>query len=103
MPDISVATFAQLNSAIQTADADTTSGDSYVITLTASITYSADLSAVNLHSGVALTIAGAGFTLDGDYNYRGVTAYAGPLTLSDLTITHGEAVGGTGGEVVGER
>ena len=78
---LDVATFAQLNAAIQQADQDATAGDSYTITLTASITETADLDALNLHGGVDVSILGGGFTLDGNGLYRGLFVYAGTVTV----------------------
>ncbi len=92
-----VATFAQLNAAILQADHDTTAGDSYTITLTANIAETADLAALNLHTGVGVTIDGAGYTLNGDSLYRGLFVYRGIVAVQDLTIADAHAVGGVGG------
>ncbi len=91
----SVTDFASLNAAIDAADA-ATSGD-IVITLTNDITETATLDAINLHTGVTLTIDGGGHALDGAGQYRGLFAYAGTLTVSNLSIDNTVARGGDGG------
>jgi len=91
-----VSTFADLDAAIQTAD-DTSSGD-VTITISGTITESHDLYAINLQSGVSLTIdtTGGGGTLDGDGLYRGLFVYQGDVTVQDLTIDDAAAIGGNG-------
>jgi hypothetical protein len=56
-----------------------------------------DLFALNLHSGVALTINGEGDILDGGSNNRGLLAYAGNVIIENLTIQNATAQGGNGG------
>jgi hypothetical protein len=107
-----VGTEAALNQAIAAADA-ATSG-SFVIRFTQSITEGTDtgstaviggqtvdlppdLFALNLQPGVSLTIDGAGFTLDGAGQYRGLLAYAGNISVDDLSISDADAIGGAGG------
>ena len=101
----------QLNQAIATVDA-ATSG-SYTIVFTADITEGtdtgdsisfngktlsapADLYALNLKSGVSLSINGAGYTLSGASKYRGIFAYAGAVTIQNLSISNALAQGGAG-------
>ena len=109
---IDVSNEAELNQALATVDAAT--AGSYLIQFTgnitegtdggAKITYGSqtldaplDLYAVNLASGVLLTIDGGGYTLDGDGKYRGLLVYAGNVTVQDLTIADAAAIGGAGG------
>jgi hypothetical protein len=57
-----------------------------------------DIAAVNLHTGVSLVInGGAGATLDGGNTVRGLFAYAGNLTVDNVTIQNTVAQGGAGG------
>ena len=69
----------------------------YTIKLTAGFWLSGDLDAVNLGSTDSLVINGSGFALDGAGTYRGLFAYAGPLTVENLTIKNAVARGGAGG------
>lgn len=108
-----VSTETQLNQAIARADA-ATSGSFDIVFTNATITEGTDtgapvdfagqtlaappdLYAINLHSGVSLTIDGNGWTLDGANTYRGLFAYAGNVTIENLTIADAEAKGGSGG------
>ncbi len=107
-----VGTEAALNQAIAAADA-ATSG-SFVIRFTQSITEGTDtgstaviggqtvdlppdLFALNLQPGVSLTIDGAGFTLDGAGQFRGLLGYAGNISVDNLSIADADAIGGAGG------
>ncbi|HTW25886.1 MAG TPA: Hint domain-containing protein, partial [Acetobacteraceae bacterium] len=94
--DNPVTTESDLNTAIAYVDGLTTAG-SYTITLGADITESVALDALNLAAGVNVTIDGAGFTLNGAGTHRGLLAYAGTVTVSDLTIQDTVAHGGNGG------
>ena len=97
-----VGTEAELNQAIADVDAATAPG-AYTIQLNGNVTEGADtgdaitfegqtlsapadLYAFNLQSGVSVTLNGAGFALDGASKYRGLFAYAGDLTVENLTI-----------------
>jgi hypothetical protein len=93
--DLTASSFATLNAAIQQANADTTSGDSYTITFTATIAETADLTALNLHSGVSVTIDGGNDALDGA-GYSALHVSAGDVTLQNLTIENAVAQGGAG-------
>ncbi len=95
----SVTDFASLNAAIDAADA-AAAGD-FVVTLANDITETGTLDAVNLHTGVTLTIDGGGHALDGAGQYRGLFAYAGTLTVSNLSIDNTVARGGDGGFMSG--
>ena len=95
----SVTDFASLNAAIDAADAATT-GD-IVITLANDIAETATLDAINLHAGVTLAIDGGGHALDGAGQYRGLFAYAGTLTVGNLSIDNTVARGGNGGSLSG--
>ena len=75
---------------------DAASSGSYVITLTASITGTANLRALNLASGMGVTLEGGGFTLSGNSLYRGLFVYAGTVTVQHLTIQDAVAQGGKG-------
>jgi len=95
-----VASEADLNAALAQIDLTgrfSAPNVAYTITFTASFALTADLYAINLASGSAVTINGAGFTLDGAHTYRGFFDYAGGLTLRNLTIQNAVATGGTGG------
>ena len=90
---------ASLVSAIDSADAQTASGTTFVINVSsgAAIGLNADLPAVNLVSGNSLVINGNGATLRGDGNERGLFVYAGTVEIANLTINDTAAVGGSGG------
>ena len=111
---VTVTTEAQLNTAIQNANSDTSG--TYIINFGTStitegnlsateaigtsgttITISPDLSAINLHSGVSLVINGIGGTLNGASAYRGLFVYSGNVTINNLTISNTVARGGAGG------
>ncbi len=108
---ITVASELDLNQAIALVDS-ATSGD-YIIQLTGNITEGADtggtitfngemlaapaaLYALNLQSGVLLTIDGGGNTLSGASQYGGLFAYAGSVTIQNLAIENTVAAGGSG-------
>jgi len=112
-----VTTEAQLNSAIEVIDGTLTAGD-YVINFGSSITEGnlsvtetiepsgstvavlPDLTAIDLHSGVTLTIIGNGDSLigtNGANTFRGLFAYSGNVTVNNLTIQNAAAAGGAGG------
>jgi hypothetical protein len=56
-----------------------------------------DIAAINLQSGVSLVIAGSNNAiLDGENTVRGLFAYAGNVTVSNLTIQNTVAQGGSG-------
>jgi hypothetical protein len=101
MTVILVGTELELNQAIATVDA-ATSG-SFTIQLTTDITQGTDtggtvtfgsqtlsappdLYALNLATGVTVTIDGAGHARDGANTYRGPFVYAGTVAIQDLTI-----------------
>jgi hypothetical protein len=91
---------SDLNTAISAIDVggvDAGTGNTYTITLTASITLDSALEAINLESGASLTIDGGGYALDGAGTYRGLFVYAGTVTAENLTIQNAHAVGGGGG------
>src|SRR5262249_38214433 len=84
-----VSSASDLNNAIAAADA-ATSG-TFEIDLASSITETADLNAINLHTGVTLTIdgsdgSGGGYTLDGAGQFRGLFVYSGTVSIENLTI-----------------
>ncbi|HEY1936170.1 MAG TPA: Hint domain-containing protein [Acetobacteraceae bacterium] len=116
-----VNTETDLNNAIGTIDSATTPGI-YVINFGSSITEGnitstqtvltgqgtdtitatvpADLTAINLHSGVSLDINGAGHSLigtNGTNTFRGLFVYGGTVNVSNLTIQNAVATGGAGG------
>jgi hypothetical protein len=97
---LNVGSFSALDAAIAEADADTTSGDAYTITFTGNITETADLTALNLASGVSVTINGASHTLNGQNN-SGLFVYAGDVAVQNLTIQNAVATGGAGDEIAG--
>ena len=56
-----------------------------------------DIAAINLHSGVTLVISGSNnAVLDGGNTVRGLFAYAGNVTIENLTIQNTMAQGGAG-------
>ena len=106
-----VTTEAQLNTDIQLIDGTTAAGN-YTITFGANITEGnisitqngatvlPDLSAIDLHSGVTLTINGAGDSLigtNGSNTFRGLFVYSGNVSVNNLTISKTVATGGAGG------
>lgn len=93
--DTGVTDTASLSTAIDAADA-ATSGD-IVINLASNIVETAALEAINLQPGVTLTINGQGHTLSGGNSFRGLFAYAGTITIQNLTISAALAQGGRGG------
>ncbi|WP_419727803.1 beta strand repeat-containing protein [Lichenicola sp.] len=94
---IDVANIGDLNAAIQTVDA-ATSGQSYTIAFTQTITESTNPMALNLASGVNVTVDGGGYLLNGSGAYRGLFVYAGSVTIQNLTIENSLAQGGTGSD-----
>jgi len=105
MPTIysNVSSAADLSADIKAIDhasqASGGNGANYVITLAAgrTLTEAANIDAVNLKAGGALTIDGQGAVLDGADVYCGLFVYAGAVTVENLTIQNAAAVGGAGG------
>jgi len=99
-----VSTASQLSADIEAIDlasqADGGNGTRYTITLEgATLTESADISAINLAGNDTLTINGQNAILNGADAYRGLFAYSGNLTIENLTIENAVANGGAGGSV----
>jgi Hint domain/Passenger-associated-transport-repeat len=109
---ITVSTELELNQAL--ADVDAASSGSYVIQFAANITEGTDtggsiifnrntltapgqLYALNLQSGVVVTIDGAGYSLDGANQFAGIFAYSGSIAINNLAINDTVAQGGDGG------
>lgn len=76
---------------------DSATAGAYVIRLANTIIESGTLDAINLQSGVTLTIDGAGYMLGGANQYRGLFAYAGAITIQNLSIDDMLAQGGAAG------
>ena len=99
--NFNVTTTAQLAFALQAISVggvDSTTGTQYTITIGADLSgLAADLPAINLASGDALTINGGNFTLDAGGTERGLFVESGTVDISDLTIKDAVAVGGSGG------
>ena len=107
--DYVVTTQAELNQAIEAIDSQTAPGND-VITFNGNITESAPTAgqpdgiyALDLASGVSVTIDGNGYTLNGseltgsgDGADGGLAVIAGKVTISDLTIEDTIAQGGDG-------
>src|SRR5580658_189725 len=110
---ITVSSEAQLNAAIGTVDAASSgsfeidfgnpdlslgndSGQSFIVDGT-TVADPPDLLAINLNSGVSLTVNGEGDALDGQNKYRGLLVYAGDVSIENLTIENALAAGGEGG------
>jgi hypothetical protein len=106
-----VTTEAQLDDDIRIIDGTTAAGN-YTVTFGTSITEGnlsatqngatvlPDLSAINLHGGVTLTINGAGNSLigtNGTNTFRGLFAHSGNVSVDNLTIKSAVATGGAGG------
>src|SRR5208283_5229340 len=93
---------SQLSADIKAIDlasqADGGNGTNYSITLAtgATLTESADISAINLAGKDTLTINGQGAILNGADAYRGLFAYSGETTIENLTIENAVAKGGAG-------
>ncbi len=89
-----VGSYGDLASAITDADQATDGPGTYVITFTQAIVLGADMPALNLATGVIVTIDGVGYALNGDTAYRGLFVYAGTLTVQNLAIEDTLAEGG---------
>ena len=100
---LNVSSASQLSADIAAIDlasqADGGNGTTYLITLQAgaTLTESADISAINLTGNDTLTINGKGAFLNGADAYRGLFAYSGTTTIENLTIENAVAQGGAGG------
>ena len=102
------ATEAALNADIQAIDVGGVlahANGTYAISITADISLSSALLAINLMSNSSLTIegtngSGGGIaqvqTIDGESNQRGFFVYNGNVTLQNLTIQNALAAGGAG-------
>jgi hypothetical protein len=106
MSGSNVSTIAQLNAAIEVADALGVNAGTYTITLTSDISFGGTaLEAINLKTGVTLDIVGtngsSSYALDGGGAGRGLFVYAGTVAIKDLLIENMSAVGGTGGVAAG--
>ena len=89
---LTASTTAKLNQDIATVDAATSGG--FIIDLQGNITETANLDAINLQSGVQLTINGSGsYTLDGAGSY-GFIVDAGSATIENLDIGDAVLAGG---------
>jgi len=92
-----------LNGAIRTID--TGAAGDYVINITGPIDLTTQLLAINLPSGLTLTIEGTDSsgsvaqteTIDGASTYSGLFVYSGIVTIKDLTLQNMKAQGGNGG------
>ena len=100
---LNVGTLADLNAAIKEIDAEPANAGAYQINLTADIVLNGDIEAINLKSGVTLTVDGGNSVIDGDGKYRGFFVYSGAVTIEDLTIQNAAAIGGVGGPAAGRR
>ncbi len=93
---------ADLNAAITAANA--AAPGSYTIEIGAQINLTTALAAIDLHSGVSLSITGTTAdgsaphpqTIDGENDQRGFFIYSGDVTIDDLTIANAVAVGSAG-------
>ena len=94
---LTASTTAQLNQDIATVDAASSGG--FVIDLQGNITETANLDAINLQSGVQLTINGSGgsagsHTLDGAGSF-GLVVDAGSVAIENLDISNAVLFGGS--------
>jgi hypothetical protein len=100
---LNVSSAAALSDDIKAIDlasqADGGNGTQYLITLQAgaTLTESADISAINLTGKDTLTLNGQGAFLNGAGTCRGFFAYSGITTIKNLTIENAVAQGGFGG------
>jgi len=98
---ITVASAAELASAIELADRLSGDGQSLTIKIAdgvSRIQLATELPAIALRTGVALTIDGNGATIDGGQAVRNLLAYSGLITLQNITLANGLAQGGAGGD-----
>jgi hypothetical protein len=91
-----VSNAAELAAAITAANANPNSVNT--ITLTASITLSADLPILHPDAGSTIVIDGDGFTVDGANAHRIFFVDTGTVVLKDITLSDGYAEGGDGGD-----
>jgi len=91
----------ELRQAIGTANGASGSTIVFKSGLTGTIKLSATLQALPVIL-VSTTIDGAGITIDGDGTYRpfNINAPSNTVTMSGLTIQHGQDAGGTGGAAI---
>jgi T5SS/PEP-CTERM-associated repeat protein len=99
-PSTTVSSQTELNAAIEALDQQTTPG-SYTIKISGDITEGdpgqpAGIVAIDLASGVTLTIDGGGHVLNGAGANSGLAVLGGKVTISDLTIEDTVATGGDG-------
>ncbi len=98
--DFVVGSEAELNAALSRIDAGGAAGapgTASTITLGGDIALTADLTAIDLAAGSTLSIRGAGHTLDGGGQFRGLLDYVGQVSISSLAIDDAVATGGAGG------
>ncbi|HEY1935885.1 MAG TPA: Hint domain-containing protein [Acetobacteraceae bacterium] len=93
---ITVANEAQLDAAIQSADATTDDSTTILFASGAGITLSKALPEIALHAGLSLYIDGNGGTLSGNGHWQGFYAEQGQVAISNLAITNMTALGGAG-------
>lgn len=96
--------FADLQAAIKAIDvggsasaSNTTYTFNFALSGTNTVALTQQLAAINLASNSTLTVEGNGATLDGQHQYNGLFAYAGGVTIKNLTIANAKAIGGAGG------
>src|ERR1700683_1509827 len=99
---LTASTTAQLNQDIATANAATSGG--FIIDLLSNITATAQLSAINLQSGVPLTIDGSDgsggvHTLNGAVT-NGFVVDAGSVTIENLHLNNAVLKGGSSSAIV---
>jgi autotransporter-associated beta strand protein len=96
MSSATVASITALDTAIAAANGQVSG--SYTITLGGDIAMNGTaVTAISLAAGVALTIDGAGYTLDGGGSAHGLFAYTGTVAVENLTIANAQADGGNAG------
>jgi autotransporter passenger strand-loop-strand repeat protein len=98
MTTYDVSTLTQLNTAIEDVDAAAAGSGAQTIDIASgTISITSALEAINLNTGVSLTISGAsGAVLDGGGTQRGLFIYSGNVTVENLTLQNMAAVGGAG-------
>ncbi|MBV9579125.1 MAG: hypothetical protein JO057_11095, partial [Chloroflexi bacterium] len=95
-----ITTEAQLNQDLEAlggAVLPSSAAHAVTLKLGGNFTLTTPLEAINLSSGVTLTIDGLNHTINGGFDQRGLFVYSGTVTIENLTLQDMKAVGGAGG------
>jgi hypothetical protein len=96
---LNVASGSDLVNALTTVS--TNPGTSYRINFTSNVTLNASTTLPAINTTSPLIISGNNNTLDGGGVQRGFFIYSGIVSISDLSITRAQALGGAGGSGLG--